>query len=158
MDSENDLRERIDFKSQRRLDALKRRAKRCRCKYCGGPLRLRRIIFSSYEDARIEIFCTSCNRIEYGVEPEVYRSARYFVDNSRFNCFPDLDDNERTRQMTVAKVCEIMDWENRNLGFADEDGFAVPLSISENLVGECVEYTDADLAGDDEPIEDVRVF
>ena len=44
------------FRSEKRLDMLKKRTKRCVCKYCGGRLKLRRIIFSDYEDARIEIF------------------------------------------------------------------------------------------------------
>lgn len=61
---------------------LKKRTKRCVCKYCGGKLKLRRIIFSEYEDARIEIFCSQCDRIEFGVEPEISRSAEYFVENS----------------------------------------------------------------------------
>lgn len=149
----DELKNRISFKSERRLDALKKRARRCRCKYCGGKLELRRIIFSDYEDARIEIFCSSCDRIEFGVEPEVYESARYFVDNSNFNCYPDLDENEKTRQMTTAKVCEIMDWQNKNLGFADENGFKVPLEIDENVVGECVVFSDADLNKDTDIVD-----
>ena len=37
----------INFKSQKRLDMLKARTKRCVCKYCGGKLKLRRIILVS---------------------------------------------------------------------------------------------------------------
>ena len=68
------------FNSKRRLDELKWRVKNCRCKYCGAPLRLRRILYGSNPEGRIEIFCTECDRIEFGVEPEIYAVAKYFVD------------------------------------------------------------------------------
>ena len=122
------------------------------CKYCGGKLKLRRIIFSDFEDSRIEIFCKDCDRIEFGVEPEIYASAKFFVENSKFNCYPDLDDNEKTKQMTIAKVCEIMAWENQNIGILDGSGFNIPLKLNAGFVGECVTLTEEDL--EDEEIED----
>lgn len=141
----------MDFQSKKRLDVLKKRAKRCVCKYCGGELKLRRIIFSSFEDARVEIFCKDCERIEYGVEPQIYQSAKFFVESTHFNCFPDLDDNERTKQMTISKVCEIMAWQDQNFGILDAEGFTMPLDFNENVVGECVTFTEDDL---DDEIED----
>ena len=152
--TEEALQEKISFSSQRRIDTLKRRARRCRCRYCGGRLRLRRIIFSDFEDARIEIFCSQCDRIEYGVEPEIYQSAKYFVENAGFNCYPDLDDNAKTREMTIAKVCEIMAWQDQNLGFLNENGFCVPVSGSESFWGECITISEAALAEADEEIGD----
>lgn len=146
--------ENVNFKSENRLSMLKKRTKRCCCKYCGGRLKLRRIIFSDYEEARVEIFCNECDRIEFGVEPEVYASAKFFVENSKFNCFPDLDDNESTKQMTIAKVCEIMAWHDQNLGFANEDGYVVPLNLNENFIGECITLCDEDLEDVEEEIED----
>lgn len=143
----------LDYQSQKRLQSLKKRSKRCVCKYCGGQLKLRRIIFSHYEDARIEIFCNECDRIEFGVEPEIYQSAKFFCENSRFNCYPDLDDSERTKQMNIAKVCEIMAWQDQNFGFLTPEGFTVPLRLNENFIGECITLSDDDLA-DDEPILD----
>ena len=142
----------IGYGSEGRLSMLKKRVKRCVCKYCGGPLSLRRIIFSDWEDARVEIFCEQCGRIEFGVEPEIYHSACYFVDELVFNCYPDLDDNEKTKQMTIAKVCEIMAWENQNIGILEGSGFTIPLKINAGFVGECVTLTEEDL--DDGPIED----
>jgi len=153
MEPNEQLKEKIDFQSKKRIDVLKKRTKRCRCKYCGGRLKLRRIIFSDYEDSRIEIFCNHCDRIEYGVEPEIYQSAKFFVENSGFNCYPDLDDNEKTKQMTVAKVCEIMAWQDQNLGIINENGFVVPLNLNENFVGECITLDEDDLE-DDDIIED----
>ena len=112
-----------------RTKALLERSQRCVCKYCGGRLRLKRIIFSEHEDARVEIYCDSCQRIEYGVEQEI----------------PDLDETALIRQMSVAKVCEIMNWAVKNLGFLDQHGFCVPLNIQMGLVGECLHLNDAEL-------------
>ena len=148
------VKEKADFHSQKRFDMLKKRTKRCVCKYCGGRLKLRRIFFGEFEDARIEMFCNECNRIEFGVEKEIFQSANFFVENSKFNLFPDLDENTQTKQMTIAKICEIMAWENQNLGMLDADGFRVPLDVNENFLGECITLTDDDLT-DEEEIEEI---
>lgn len=139
----------MDFQSEKRLDMLKKRIKRCVCKYCGSDLRLKRIIFTEYEEARVEIFCEECDRIEFGVEPEIYLSAKFFVEESGFNCYDDLDDNERTKQMTIAKVCEIMSWQDLNLGILDKEGFKVPLDMNENFLGQCITLKNRDLDNDD---------
>jgi len=139
----------IDFQSQKRLEILKKRTRRCKCKYCGGNLKLKRIIFSEFEDARIEIFCRDCNRIEYGVEPEIYMSAKFFVENSEFNCYPDLEDSDKTRQMTIVKVCEIMSWHDQNIGILDASGYTISLNMKDSFMGECITLTDEDL-GDEE--------
>ena len=128
-----------------RLTLLKERTQRCCCKYCGGQLRVRQIIFTEYEEARIELFCKDCDRIEFGVEPEIYTNAQYFVEETGFNCYPDLDDNEKTKQMTIAKVCEIMTWENQNIGILTPEGFCVPLNMNQHYVGECLTLSDEDL-------------
>ena len=151
------LQARVNFQSQKPIDTLKKRTRRCVCKYCGGHLKLKRIIFSDFEDARIEIFCSQCDRIEYGVEPEIYQSARFFVQNSGFNCYPDLDDNAKTRQMTTAKVCEIMAWQDQNLGFLDATGFLVARRYNENFLGECITISEAALEQEDEAIIDQYV-
>ena len=133
------------FYSESRLKTLRGRTKRCCCKYCGGQLRVRQIIFTEYEEARIELFCKDCDRIEFGVEPEIYTNAQYFVEETGFNCYPDLDDNEKTKQMTIAKVCEIMTWENQNIGILTPEGFCVPLNMNQHYVGECLTLSDEDL-------------
>lgn len=144
------------YQATGRIEVLKRRVKRCVCKYCGGNLKLKRIIFSEHEDARVEIFCRNCDRIEYGVEPELYQSAKYFVEELAFNCFPNLDDNEQTRRMNVAKVCEIMAWSHKDLGIITEEGFQIPLpdSTAHRLIGECVILTEADLVIQREMVEE----
>lgn len=148
----NTIEDKSSYNSETRLNMLKKRTKRCVCKYCGGALKLRRIVFSDYEDARIEIFCESCNRIEFGVEPAIYSSAEFFVENSKFNCYPDMDDNGLTKQMTIAKVAEIMAWVNQNLGFLNSEGFTVPLKMNRNFIGECITLSEDDL-----DIENVKI-
>ena len=128
-----------------RIEELKARTKRCCCKYCGGELEVKRIIYSEYENARIEIFCKNCERVEYGVEKEIYQSAEFFVEEMAFNHSPDLDDNQRRKQMNIAKVCEIMAWENRNMGFLDTDGFTVPVKMNPDVIGNCIVLDDAAL-------------
>ena len=62
-----------------------------------------------------------------------------------FNHYPDLDDNQRRKQMNIAKVCEIMAWENRNMGFLDTDGFTVPVKMNPDVIGNCIVLDDAAL-------------
>lgn len=135
----------LSYQVQGRLEMLKERSKRCVCKYCGGQLNLRRIIFSDFEEARIEIFCNNCDRIEFGCEKEIYRNAKYFVDELHFNCFPDLQKNEQTRKMNIAKVCEIMQWGDKNLGLLDNHGFTVPIQQNAKICGEDIILDDDDL-------------
>ncbi len=93
----------------------------------------------------MELFCKHCNRIEYGVEREIYLAAKYFVDEIGFNAFSDLDDNEKTRSMKVAKVCEIIAWGYKNLGHMDRNGFTVPVNVDKTLIGERLILDEADL-------------
>ena len=128
-----------------RLEELKTRTKSCCCRYCGGPLEIRRIIFSNFEEGRMEIFCTECDRIEYGVEPEIYQSAKYFVEHFNFNWYTYLDENAQTAQMTIAKICDILTWQDKNLGFLDANGFTVPLHINSSLIGESLVFSNDEL-------------
>ncbi len=133
------------YQAASRLAAIKKRVERCVCKYCGSPLKLHRIVFSEYEDARVEIFCSHCNRIEYGVEPEIYTCARYFVDELGYNAYPDLDESETTRQLNIAKVSEITAWALKNMGFLGEEGFTQAVQMKATLMAECVLLTNRDL-------------
>ena len=131
-----------DFK---RLEDLKWRVKNCRCKYCGAPLRIRRILYGNNPEGRIEIFCTECNRIEYGVEQEIYVVAKYFVEEFNFNMFPNNDDSEKTEQMNIAKICDIIAWGCKNMGILTGKGFNVPLDLEKTVLGEEVIFHDDNL-------------
>ena len=117
------------YASEDSVSVLKRRTQRCVCKYCGGPLSIKRITFSDFEAARLEIYCDACERIEYGVEAEIYRSAENFIDAVEFQYYPDLEDNARTRRMNVAKVCEILSWGYKNAGLLNAEGFTIPIDM-----------------------------
>ncbi len=145
------------FNDKRRLQELKWRVKNCKCKYCGSPLKLRRIMYGKNPDGRVEIFCTECNRIEYGIEPEIYAVAKYFVEEFEFNVFPNNDDSEKTTQMNIAKVCEIMAWGMKNIGILNADGFTIPIDLSKTILGEDVIYRDYDLSDVEVEILDAGV-
>ena len=128
-----------------RIEELRQRAGRCRCKYCGGRLEIRRIIYGSIEDARVEIFCSVCDRIEYGIEPEIYQAAQYFVEELGFNAYPDLGESAKTKQMSIAKTCEMMAWVCKYLGFVDQTGFKTPLE-KRQFLGEALLLEDDEVA------------
>lgn len=130
------------YKVKGRLEELKEREKRCCCKYCGGKLEIRRIIFSKDEDARIELFCSQCDRIEFGVEPEIYALSVYFVDYLQFDHFPELDKNQQTRRMNIAKVCEIITWGVKNLGILSSSGVSIPVKIRKGVSDNCLILTE----------------
>lgn len=134
-------------KNMSRKDKLQARSTHCVCKYCGGELELRSIVFNEIVDNRIELYCSHCDRMEFGVERELYQNAKYFVEELDYNCFPDLDDTENTRQMSIAKVCEIMSWAVKNLGLLDDKGFCVPVKMKACMIGACLLLTDDDLIG-----------
>lgn len=113
--------------SEGRMAELATRARRCCCKYCGGELEVRLIVFGKFEEAGAELYCTRCNRIEYGTEPEIYQDAKYFVEVMGFDAFPELDRDSLSDQRSVAKVCEIMMWHDVRLGILDEQGFSIAI-------------------------------
>ncbi len=129
-----------------RIEELRQRARRCRCKYCGGQLEIRRIIYGRVEDARVEIFCRDCDRIEYGIEPEIYQAAQYFVEEMGFNAYPDLGESAKIQQMSIAKTCEIMAWVCKYLGVIDQGGFTIPLDQQKQILGEALLLEDEDLS------------
>lgn len=106
---------------------------------------MKSISFNEIVDGRTELYCDSCGRIEFGVEPEIYQAAKYYVEEFDYNCYPDLDYTETTKQMSIARVGEIMDWLATNIGIMDEDGFTVPIKMDKNRVSECLHLTDDDL-------------
>ena len=49
-----------------------------------------------------------------------------------------LSHNEKTKSMNIAKVCEILTWSYKNMGFLSADGFAIPEKITLNRWPECL--------------------
>lgn len=119
------------YNQPNRIEMLKNRKNRCVCRFCGGRLDLRRVIFNDVIEARVELFCDNCDRIEFGIEPEIYLSAKNFVEQLEFDYYDMMDENEKKLQMNVAKVAEIVAWNCKNLGLLNQDGFQVPLNMEE---------------------------
>lgn len=134
----------IVIDSQRKNE-LKERVNRCLCSYCGSALILRRITAGMVDEGRIEVFCPSCKRIEYGIEPEIYQAARYYVKTLRFDYYPDLDDSERKERMNVAKISEIIQWGLKNLGLLTVQGFNGVVQMDAALIGQDVLISEQEL-------------
>lgn len=135
----------MNSKQLSRTDLLQKRSERCVCKYCGGHLKIKSIAFNEIIDGRTELYCDKCARIEFGVEPEIYQNAKFYVEEFDYNCYPDLDYTETTKQMSIARVSEIMDWLVNNLSIVNINGFSVPIKMDKNRASECLHLTDADL-------------
>ena len=104
-------------------EELKKRSARCVCKFCGSQIKTKFIIFNKYGGQGTELFCENCQRIEYGVEPEIYKLAEKFVDDFEFNYYLDLEEDSASRQLNIAKVSVLFSWAFRKQGLIDDDGF-----------------------------------
>ena len=60
-------------------EEMKARQKRCVCRQCGSELEIRMIIFCQYGGQGLELYCPVCQRIEYGVEKELFTLANKFI-------------------------------------------------------------------------------
>ena len=50
--------------------------------------------------------------------------------------------------MTVAKLCEIMTWQNQNIGILTPEGYQIETNMNDHFIGECITFSDQDLAKD----------
>lgn len=73
-------------------------------------MELQRLVFSEDDNARAELYCPICEKLEFGVEKEIYAAAEYFVDEMEFQCYSDIENIPQQRQMSIAKVAEIISW------------------------------------------------
>ena len=121
-----------------RTELLRLRKQHCVCKYCGSELMVQRLVFSTDDDVRIELVCSHCQRIEQGVEKEIYLAAQYYVDEIGFDYFPNLDHTAKTQQMNIAKVAELITWGFANLGYLNAEGFTYPLNGTELQLSEAM--------------------
>ncbi len=140
----------IDFRKQNnemsaRIQELRKRRDRCVCKYCGNSLSLRKMTYAAYDDAKIDLFCEYCNRLEQGVEPEIYKIAEYYVDEMNYDNYPELESSERKRRMNIAIVCDLLNWGYRSIGILDEEGFSIDINFKEELVSNALSISDDDL-------------
>lgn len=99
-----------------------KRIDRCCCKQCGGPLKMKLIVYDPYGGHDMEMYCEQCGKIEYGTEKEVYDLAARFIDTFQFNYFLDMVEDERSEQLNIAKMCEIISWVLSEIGLIDSEG------------------------------------
>lgn len=129
-----------------RLKELRQRAARCCCRYCGNTLSLRKITYAAYDEAKIELYCEHCGRIEAGTEPEIYKMAVYYVDETQYDHYLSLDNSQHKRRMNIALICDILTWGFKNSGLLTKDGFNISLNLNEDLMGESFSISDHYLA------------
>lgn len=98
------------------------RSKRCVCRYCGTPLEIRVVTFNEYGGAGAELYCGHCGKIEYGTEPEIYKTAKAFIDDMEFNYFLNLPEDQRSYELNIAKICEILMWGAGKWSLLDKHG------------------------------------
>lgn len=96
-------------------ERMVQRKKDCVCKYCGGPLEIRLIIHNQYGGQGLDLYCPGCDKIEFGIDPQIYEIAKKFVDTFEFNYYTDMVENQRNYQMNVAKIGEIGAWFIQNM-------------------------------------------
>ena len=99
------------------------RRTRCVCKMCGGALELRLIIHNQYGGQGLDLYCPTCDKVEYGVEPEIYEISKAFVDTFEFNYYMEMEENKRNYQLNISKICEITNWILKYRGELDHNGF-----------------------------------
>ena len=108
--------------SKEDIDSLTARSKRCVCKKCGGPLTTSLMIYDIYGGSGVELYCPKCQQSEFGVEPEIYEMAQYYVENFQFNYFLDMEENDLNEQLNIAKIADMLSWVLKNLGLLDGNG------------------------------------
>ena len=116
-----------------RIEYLRQRKQHCCCKYCGGLLEIRRVAFSEQDDARVELYCPRCGKIEFGVEKEIYAVTEYFVEEMDFQCYTDIENPILQKQMNIAKVCEILTYCLMRLQLLGEHGFSQKTSFENSI-------------------------
>ena len=103
-------------------EELVERKKHCVCKQCGGELDVALIIYNKYGGSGEELYCTHCQKQEFGVERLVYQMAEYYVENFQFNYFYDMEENDVNFQLNVAKVADMISWIFKNVDLLDQNG------------------------------------
>jgi hypothetical protein len=112
------------------LWCLQERRERCICKLCGGKLEIRLIIYNQYGGQGVDLYCPTCQKVEYGIEPEIYAWAKEFVEKFEFNYYLDMEENQRNHQLNIGKVCEIGAWLFKNAGLLNEEGLKKEVNLS----------------------------
>lgn len=131
------------------LQHLRTRSGRCVCRYCGGSLELRQITYSNCQTARTEIFCTSCGRMEYGVEAEIYAAASAYQAENQFDYYKDMAPSPLKDQMNRARLCDFLQWALEALNLTNEQGFQVPVQVDQARLSGIYRWNEETLSAKD---------
>jgi len=130
-------------KAEKRVEMLKKRVKRCVCKSCGGKLSLRQLDYNEFEDARIEIFCDNCDRLEFGIEPEIYTSAQYYVDEFIYcnpGCYDHLENFEDLKNENIMADYYLFKWKGAKFDSITNSGDRIAgFTITGNTMEEMIQ-------------------
>ena len=138
-----------------RVEHLKERAKDCCCSYCGGDLAVRRILYQTTAEYRIELYCDNCEKIEYGVPRALYDSAKAAIERLGFNYYPETQEGVTRNQMNIAKLATLTAWQLRYLGMADDDRLKTGTEGSTQSMDASTIVSENDL---DELLEEVKTW
>lgn len=127
--------------TQNRIELLRQRKTHCVCKYCGSELNIERLVFSSDDNARVELVCSNCQRIDYGVEKEIYQCAKYYFDEIGFNYFHSFNSSPNTAELNIAKIAELIAWGFNHLGYLTNNGFIYPLHVNTIFINESLDIS-----------------
>jgi len=86
------------------------RQENCVCKRCGGSLEVRTVTQNIYGGQSLDLYCPNCHCVEYGTEKVVFQMAQSFMEKFEFNYFLDLEEDEKSRQLNISLLCDIMAW------------------------------------------------
>lgn len=136
-----------------RVEHLKERAKDCCCSYCGGDLAVRRILYQTTAEYRIELYCDNCEKIEYGVPRALYDSAKAAIERLGFNYYPETQEGVTRNQMNIAKLSMLTVWQLRYLGMADDERLKAGAEGSAQSMDASTVVSEDDL---DELLEEVK--
>ena len=136
-----------------RVEHLKERAKDCCCSYCGGDLAVRRILYQTTAEYRIELYCDNCEKIEYGVPRALYDSAKAAIERLGFNYYPETQEGVTRNQMNIAKLSTLTAWQLRYLGMADDERLKTCAEESAQSMDASTVVSEDDL---DELLEEVK--
>lgn len=106
---------------------------------------MRKITYAAYDEAKIEMYCSHCDRMEYGVEPIIYKMAEYYAEEIQFDYYPEMDESESKHRMNISTLCDIMNWALKNTGLLEESGFTVPIGVNPEILGEASIYSREEL-------------
>ena len=127
---------------EKRAEILKNRLSRCVCKTCGSPLSLYQIEATDFEEGRLELYCEQCEKIEFGIEPEIYQTVQYYVEEFQVNFYPDLGETMLTKRMNVARIADILSWGLQTMGYMNSYGFLTEPHFNGKILGECLVLND----------------